>query len=131
MKCGKEIEDENAYCPYCGAPTKEDPLQKGRKKEESKERALASMILGIMSLFIPLFNLPCSIIAIVLSKKGANNSYSEVGKVTGIIGLIISIISYLFFIYFIILVCGSGITFDPHPYPYSSIIIEGSSITII
>ncbi len=130
MKCGKEIEDDLAYCPHCGAPTKDDPLKDGRKKEESKEYALSSMILGIMSLFVPVLNLPFSIIAIVLSKKGGSNSYSETGKVTGIIGLVLSIILYLFILLLIILICIGAIPPNMHEPPQTSV-IEGSTIILI
>lgn len=128
MNCGKEIDDDVAYCPHCGKATKETPLEAGRAKEESKEYAISSMVLGLMSLILPFLNLPCAILAIVLSKK-SKNSYAQAGNAMGIIGLILAIASYLFFIVFIVLLAIGQISFGPTPQPTPS--INGSTVIIM
>ncbi len=128
MNCGKEINGDVAYCPHCGKATKESPLEAGRAKEESKEYAISSMVIGLMSLILPFLNLPCAILAIVLSKKG-KGSYAQAGSVIGIIGLILAILSYVFFIVFIVLIIVGQISIGVNPQPTPS--ISGSTVTIM
>lgn len=87
-KCGKEIDNQASFCPYCGTAIDNKHIE-----EVNKEYALSSMILGIMSLFLLFANLPFSIVAIVLANKAQGHTYAKVGRITGVIGLVLSIIS--------------------------------------
>lgn len=35
-KCGKQIEDDSIYCPFCGVPLKEEPTQTPKKEAKPK-----------------------------------------------------------------------------------------------
>ncbi len=132
MKCGKEISDDVAFCPYCGASTKgETPHPERKEKEVAKEYALASLVLGILSLLIPFLDLPFAIIAIVLSNKGKGTTYAETGKVTGIIGLILSIIFYLCFILVIALKILGIINSGHGPNPGPDLVPGISASTVV
>lgn len=38
QKCGKEIPDDAAICPYCGAPTQESPADNKKKSPDKKKK---------------------------------------------------------------------------------------------
>jgi uncharacterized membrane protein len=58
-------------------------------------KAIVSLVLGILSLFIPIGGLACAIIAIVLAKQANNEAHSGIataGFVLGIVGLVLGAI---------------------------------------
>ncbi len=59
-KCGKELNEESVFCPYCGQAKGEDPIAEAPvEKQEVKEYMVFGILayLGILVL-IPLFGAP-------------------------------------------------------------------------
>ncbi len=96
-KCGKEVQEDNAYCPSCGAKLAEE----ANKKQAKTNYGFVSMILGILSLVVSgvVAGMPLGIIAVVLSNKGEKNTYSLAGKITGIIGIVLSAVVLAYYIW--------------------------------
>ena len=66
---------------------------------QSKGKSIACMVCGIASIVASYgygFGLICAIVSLVLGsqckKAGVQNTFTKVGKITGIIGLILSIV---------------------------------------
>jgi len=66
---------------------------------QSKGKSIACMVCGIASIVASYgygFGLICAIVSLILGsqckKAGVQNTFTKVGKITGIIGLILSII---------------------------------------
>lgn len=77
--------------PYQGGPMYNAP---GPEQMRGQQLAQTSMILGILSLFIPLVGIVLGIIAINKAKEAEQlNSDATVGKVTGWVGTILWILS--------------------------------------
>lgn len=125
QQCGKEIENEDLpYCPNCGAKIRGDSQEEAnerKKREEANEYALSSMLTGIMSLLLPILDLPLSIVALVLASKNPENPYAKVGKMTGTIGLILSIVIYVALMIWGIVYLLAVISKMPGYYPSSSL----------
>lgn len=105
-KCGKELdENDKQYCSSCGTKVDDDLFYNrsdSKVKHKQSEIALTSMIVGIISIMVPLLGFPLSIIAISLAKKDKESEYARVGRITGIIGLWLSLISLLIIIGYIV-----------------------------
>lgn len=67
--CGKEIDDKAEICVYCGVSTKE-------AKEEKKTNAfgIAGFVVSFLSLWLGIYFCIASIVGVVLSIVGINNS---------------------------------------------------------
>jgi len=117
-KCGANIPDGSAICNYCGEVQGETTLISEQptqgtppKNEKGKNQAVASMILGIVtvslsilgtccgqgaSVFFAFIFLAASIVGLVLAssakKKGYVGGMATAGRVLNIIGLIVSIL---------------------------------------
>ena len=117
-KCGANIPDGSAICNYCGEVHRENTLiseqpTKGTppKNENGKNQAVASMVLGIITVSLPVLSvcigqgvgiifgfifLAASIVGLVMAssakKKGYVGGMATAGNVLNIIGLIISAI---------------------------------------
>lgn len=111
--CGHEMKDDEKFCPCCGARIDNGKVvfqreTTGAEKERNREYGLICMICGILSLILPVLNLPLSIVALAFAKKcNPEDPFTKTGRITGIIGLILSIISYVFaIIYVVLLVLG-------------------------
>lgn len=124
-KCGKETEDNKLICDECAALEEaqeveevevieadcEEPCQEEVVVEEDKSRkfGIASLVLGMCALFIPILNTVTSILAIVFGAKGRKSDLGIVGLVAGIIYIVNSIIVtfmlvFFYALYFIIIV---------------------------
>lgn len=92
--CGMNNAEGVAYCVNCGAPVTAAPVQPmygqpAPVKDEGKGYAIASLVLGILSLFI--FAYIAGTLAIVFAsiakKKGSTSKLATAGLVLGIIGI--------------------------------------------
>ena len=93
--CGKEMENDVAYCPDCGRKVKEEANVPAKKQTEKKVQV--SLILGIIGIVLAwLFALlghAVSIIGIVLGVREYKETEKTAGLVVSIIGEACSIIS--------------------------------------
>lgn len=80
--CGKEIDDKAAVCPYCGV------LASRERLEEGKETNVLAIVGFILSFFIAVAGLVCSI----LGRKKADELGGS-GKQLATAGIVISIAS--------------------------------------
>lgn len=98
VNCGNKIEKNDTFCSKCGKNVK---LETTNTNEEGKDRALASMIIGIISMLVGIFFIPLPIIGLILglSYKG-KCSEKTTGIVLNVISLILSIIYLIFSIIF-------------------------------
>ena len=92
--CGKKLEEGSKYCPYCGTTTKPD-----------KGKAIASLVIGIISIFIGVAFLPLPIIGLVL---GCSNKEKCPEKTAGII---LNTVSLLFAVVAIVATIVLGVVF--------------------
>ena len=103
IKCGAKIEEGNKFCMSCGnsveaQKTKVENINSGNvstnrtsSKEDNSNKGLASLIIGIVTLFIPI--LPLSILGLVL---GIKESHKDGKRIAGIILNTISLIISVF-----------------------------------
>ena len=87
--CGNQIDDNAVYCIHCGASTGIQQYGQPEQKQSSQSNTLA--IVGfILSFFIPLAGLICSIIGLKRAPQFGGN-----GKGLAIAGIILSAIAIL------------------------------------
>ena len=84
---------------------------------QSKGKSIACMVCGIASIVASYgygFGLICAIVSLVLGsqckKAGVQNTFTKVGKITGIIGLILSIVVGALMIILVAAAAASGIS---------------------
>lgn len=100
-------------CPECGVPV----AQFGTNPGQTSGRAIASMVLGIVSLVTcfayGIIGMPCAIIAIILSKKArlavqdgtapiSSLGMAKAGKICGWIGVGLNSIGLLLLLFYVI-----------------------------
>lgn len=87
--CGTNNAEGVGFCVNCGAAVNAAPVQPAPAKDAGKGFAIASMVLGIVSLFI--FGYIAGALAIIFSvvakKKGSTSKMATAGLVLGIIGV--------------------------------------------
>lgn len=87
--CGTNNAEGVGFCTNCGAAVNAAPVQPAPAKDEGKGYAIASLVLGIVSLFI--FGYIAGALAIIFSvvakKKGTTSKLATAGLVLGIIGV--------------------------------------------
>ncbi|MFA6830419.1 MAG: zinc-ribbon domain-containing protein [Bacilli bacterium] len=125
--CGREVSAADQFCTNCGydlrntksasyspnyASGTANDLNQGSAEGEIKNyssNAVASLVLGIASFFVPYFSLVTAIIAMVLgSKEKSKDSYAKAGFILGIINIVISVIIIVLTIsYFAVLARGT------------------------
>ena len=98
--CGKEVNDNAVICPHCGVQLAQ--LKGGKAEEESKANNSMAIIGFVLSFFISIAGLICSIIAY---KKCRDEGLS--GKGFAIAGIAISAASMV--IAFIYIIAASAI----------------------
>ena len=118
-KCGKEIEDNATFCPYCGEKVEVEVSEVQEIKEESKEMVnptiptvgfglaiglyVASYVLvklhdyvkGFADYFVFLFLLPLGICAMVLTGFGRHLPATRGIKIISWVGMGVLIIDYI------------------------------------
>ena len=121
-KCGKEIPDDSAFCPKCGAqvnmaqPSGENSsfdYYANQAKQEVKKYniwAIAGFILAVVPVVIPLgiFSLITGISAIIISSislKQIKNT-GEKGNVLAILGIIFGAVFFLYGIFLALVFAG-------------------------
>ena len=93
--CGSQIDDKAVICPHCGVPVKET-----KPESESKPKNTVAIVGFILSFFIALAGLICSVIGYQKSKnEGAPyKNLALAGIIIGAInmafGVILSILNY-------------------------------------
>ena len=104
-KCGKELNDDVAFCTECGealevveaAPEAPKAAPEAPKAAPKKNVSKILGIVGIVaSLFIPLAGFIVSIIGIVLGVKEMKATGNKTGLILSIIGLVLSILCWIF-----------------------------------
>lgn len=65
--------------------------------QEKKPIDTASLVLGILSLVVPLVGIVCGIIGLVLAIKRRNEKNTKAALICSIIGIVASIVSIIFF----------------------------------
>ena len=129
--CGKEVDEADTFCPYCGANlTTKEPIQSAPQPIESapqpvqappapaKKNALpivgfslacAAIVLVIASYFVSelfVLTLPCCIVGLILSIIGIVKSKQlgyKAGKSLAIAGIVLSAVTLLAIVVLIIL----------------------------
>lgn len=104
--CGKEIESETKFCPHCGEKIEKDAFgfSSNQKAKKTSMNYQLETILGILAIIFSVLNylgviivhlvgivLGSIVLSLVNKDKKEDNSYSQVGYVTGIIGLVLGI----------------------------------------
>lgn len=119
MSCGYDLLGVRIgdYCPECGTQV----LQFGRATNQSSGKAIASMVLGIVSLvtcgFYGIIGMPCAILALYYGKKArlaiqANTApasslgMANAGRVLGWIGVALNAIMLLFLLIYALFIIG-------------------------
>ena len=120
-KCGREIKDGQAFCPGCGAQitggsagaslnvSPQGPSPSNTQgpadliKDPKAGKPIASLVLGIVSLFlwlVPLLGLPVSVCGLVFSikalKTGNNKGMAMAGLIMAAIGLGLVLVNGIF-----------------------------------
>lgn len=87
--CGTNNAEGAAFCVNCGAPANVAPVQPVPAKQPGKGLAIASMVLGIISMLLyPYITGTLAIVfAAVAKKKGCTSKMATAGLVLGIIGV--------------------------------------------
>ena len=69
-KCGKQINDDGAFCPYCGNPRNggNNNVSKEVKKEKKKINATIPIIIGLVITFFFFFIVVLGVIALFVGK---------------------------------------------------------------
>lgn len=105
--CGNKLNNKSNYCPSCGKSSSESETITPNTNNEGKGRAIASMIIGIISLvFSGLLFIPLPIVGLImgLSYKG---KCAE--KTAGIILNIISLLWALVAIILVVILFATGV----------------------
>ena len=100
-------ENQNIQNDNKNEVVKDKEIQENKETPEKDRKglALASMILGIVSIvlfFIKFISIPCGILAIVfsaLSLKSSKKGFAITGLTTGIIGIALMIVVYFFMLF--------------------------------
>ncbi|MBQ7604304.1 MAG: zinc ribbon domain-containing protein [Clostridia bacterium] len=92
--CGKQLSDDNGgrpnFCTVCGAPV--NPLPVPAPARSDSDLGLISMILSIVSFFVPLVGIPLAVAALILAVKDKSKNFGKFTKY-GKAGLICSLVS--------------------------------------
>lgn len=96
--CGRVLKESDNFCPSCGMK-KERIVTTNTKNTKS----IVSIVLGMISIFIPLLGLPLSIVGLVFGIKAKKEEKNSVGMILSIIGLVLSILVISFFVLVVIL----------------------------
>lgn len=105
-KCGKELQDNEAFCRYCGASQISQPqaaantnasYQGGGAADGKAMGALVCGIIGlIISFFVPIVGIILGIIAMVMGNGLKSTSkYANIGFILGIVAIILSVIMWI------------------------------------
>lgn len=97
-RCGKEIENDVAFCEHCGCPTAESAdVPAAPAKQPADGLGIASMVLGIISLVSFGSAFVLGVVGIVLGivslvqrgqRRNGTSVYAVVGIVTGALSII-------------------------------------------
>lgn len=87
--CGTNNAEGVTFCVSCGAPVNAAPVQPAPVKDAGKGYAIASLVLGIVSLFVFAYiaGTLAIVFAAVAKKKGSTSKLATAGLVLGIIGV--------------------------------------------
>ncbi len=105
--CGKKINDDNLFCPYCGnkQPELKEISEQNEVISEKKKESKTSLVLGILSIIFTL-SLGLSFIGAILGMIGLLKSKNGEYKTLNAIGIIVFIVEALIgLIITIILLC--------------------------
>ena len=93
--CGKEINNETAVCPHCGAMT-----TRGNMLPKTQQTNNLAIIGFILSFFVALAGLICSVIAYKRSKElnGTGNYFAIAGICISILPIALLGLSFMIFL---------------------------------
>lgn len=101
--CGKKLEEENNFCINCGKAVKSEKTNtvqndsNNHQQEESSGKAVASIVLGIISITIPF--LPLAIVGLLLAiAEPVKDNKKSAGMILNTISTILSVIATIFII---------------------------------
>lgn len=102
--CGRQIDDNDRFCPYCGAKNESDSLpetERGIKPYDAPEVIddRGAHILGILSIVFGVLSLGTlglilGIIGVTIAKKVDNRILNIVGIIVSIFMLILAALTY-------------------------------------
>jgi hypothetical protein len=132
QKCGKELKKTSKYCTECGtivdnnnnqnnqSVTPIQPTSTTAITQPNKSLAVASMVIGIISLFVGTIFAALPIVGLVLGLMYKGKcSEKTAGIVLNIISLVITILFTIFFIIFIT-TANSNTEYDYNRYYYDN-----------
>ena len=102
--CGNKLTNNSKFCNKCGKP-REEETPTTNINEQGKGRAIASLVIGIITILFGYIFLPLPIIGLVMatSYKG-KCAEKTAGIILNTIGLVLSILSVIFTIIFSIFI---------------------------
>ena len=116
--CGKQINDEFKYCPFCGTATtpttmgtqEQSPAQAQTPASPKKNNgfAIAGFVLSLVSIYFGAFFCVTPALGLIFSILGLTSCKDEnTGRGLSLAGIIISSILFVFwFIYFVMIIMG-------------------------
>lgn len=124
--CGKQVEDNDSFCPECGCNLKNPKFtqdtatantQKFDINKHGSNEGLTAMICGIVSFILPLFiGFVLAILAIDWGKKNtrskSENDYGNVAHIIGWVSFALHIVAFIVLTLYVVLmpiVYGSAI----------------------
>lgn len=101
-KCGKEVDNNEKFCPYCGNKLTDDAVVSGETTTATSNASLVfaiiGLVLGISSIalcFVPIFGIMLGLAGIVLAilgLKSRKHGMAVTGLALSIVGAILSVI---------------------------------------
>lgn len=86
-KCGAELSDSAAMCPFCGEPAK-DRVENGREKKQEGKWVLGRTITSALSIILSIF------VSVQSFLVGLGNTLTQSGESSGLSGLFVAVIMF-------------------------------------
>ena len=104
--CGKEIDDKAAICIYCGVPTTQN-----EKPQQQETTNTLAVVVFVLSFFIALAGLICSIIGYKHAPKlgGKGKGLALAGIIISVISMVIAFLYCILYFVFLYLVGTGGV----------------------
>ena len=108
-KCGNKVNDGNKFCTKCGFDLSQNNINKQNKKSNADGKAVASLIIGFISLFLSftlsILLFPLELIGLILGITSKTScSEKTAGIVINIVSMVISVLTFIALIVFIVII---------------------------